>query len=133
MGGVDRGEVGFVEYHQPVVELRQLEGKASGAGITLDEQSRFYSRMGAARTSEEKYIHCTRIPDEAYHVATDPGETENLAGTDEEPTHLKQALFEFVDSVDATWPDEADGADGEVLDGMDDETKDRLQDLGYID
>jgi arylsulfatase A-like enzyme len=133
VGGVPRGEVGFVEYHQPVVELRQLEGKASGAGIGLDEQSRFYSRMGAARTTEEKYVHCTRIPDEAYHVGRDPGETADLVGTDEEPEALKRALFEFVDAVDATWPDEADGADGDVLDEMDDETKDRLQDLGYID
>ena len=133
VGGVPRGEVGFVEYHQPVVELRQLEGKASSAGITLDEQSRFYSRMGAARTSEEKYIHCTRSPDEAYHVGRDPGETESLVGTDEEPSHLRDALFSFVEDVDATWPDEADGADGEVLGGMDGETKDRLQDLGYID
>jgi len=133
MGDVPRGEVGFVEYHQPVVELRQLEGKASSAGIELDEQSRFYSRMGAARTVSEKYIHCTRIPDEAYHVGTDLGETENLVGTDEEPEQLKRALFDFVDSVEATWPDEADGADGDVLSEMDDETKDRLQDLGYID
>ncbi|MFC7018108.1 MULTISPECIES: sulfatase [Haloarcula] len=133
VGGTDRSDVAFVEYHQPVVELRQLEGKASGAGITLDEQSRFYSRMGAARTPDEKYIHCTRIPDEAYAVGADPGETENLAGTDDEPTHLRDALFAFVEAVDATWPDEADGADGDVLDEMDEDTKDRLQDLGYID
>ena len=133
VGGVARGDVGFVEYHQPVVELRQLEGKAGSAGIELDEQSRFYSRMGAARTIDEKYVHCTRITDEAYHVGRDPGETENLVGTDSEPTRLKEALFDFVDSVDATWPAEADGADGDVLDEMDDETKDRLQDLGYID
>jgi len=133
LGGLPRGEVGFVEYHQPVVELRQLEGKASSAGLTLDEQSRFYSRLGAARSIDEKYLHCTRIPDEAYHVGQDPGEAENLAGTDEEPAALKGALFDFVDSVEATWPDEADGADGEVLSGMDDETKDRLQDLGYLE
>ena len=133
IGDTPRGDVGFVEYHQPVVELRQLEGKASGAGIELDQQSRFYSRMGAARTTEEKYIHCTRIPDEAYHVGRDPGETDNLVDTAEEPDHLKAALWEFVDSVDADWPDEADGAEGDVLDEMDDETKDRLQDLGYID
>ncbi|MDS0278700.1 sulfatase [Halomicroarcula sp. S1AR25-4] len=133
VGGVPRGDVGFVEYHQPVVELRQLEGKAQSAGIELDEQSRFYSRMGAARTADEKYIHCTRIPDEAYDVADDPGETENLVGTDAEPAHLEDALWAFIEDVDADWPDEADGADGEVLDEMDDDTKDRLQDLGYID
>ncbi|PSP82636.1 sulfatase [Halobacteriales archaeon QS_6_64_34] len=133
LGGVPRGEVGFVEYHQPVVELRQLEGKASSAGIELDEQSRFYSRMGAARATDETYIHCTRVPDEAYHVGRDPGETENLVGSDDEPDHLKAALFDFVEAVDATWPSEADGADGDVLSGMDEETKDRLQDLGYLE
>jgi len=133
LGGVPRGEVGFVEYHQPVVELRQLEGKASSAGIELDEQSRFYSRMGAARSIDEKYIHCTRVPDEAYHVGRDPGETETLVGSDDEPDHLKAALFDFVEAVDATWPSEADGADGDVLSGMDEETKDRLQDLGYLE
>ena len=133
IGGVPRGEVGFVEYHQPVVELRQLEGKASAAGIDLDEQSRFYSRMGAARTIDEKYIHCTRIPDEAYHVGRDPGETENLVGGSEEPKQLSEALWAFVESVDADWPSESDGADGDVLEGMDGETKERLQDLGYLD
>ncbi|WP_284010677.1 sulfatase-like hydrolase/transferase [Haloarcula pelagica] len=134
VGGTDRGDVGFVEYHQPVVELRQLEGKASAAGIELDEQSRFYSRMGAARTPEDKFIHCTRVPDEAYHVDTDPGETDNVADADDPAIDaLRDALWAFVDEVDADWPDEADGADGDVLDEMDDDTKDRLQDLGYID
>ncbi len=133
IGGVPRGDVGFVEYHQPVVELRQLEGKASAAGIDLDENSRFYSRMGAARTTEEKYIHATRVPDEAYNVGRDPEETDNLVGTDDVPDHLEAALWAFVEEVDAAWPDEADGAEGDVLGGMDDETKDRLQDLGYID
>ncbi|WP_226022681.1 sulfatase [Halomicrobium salinisoli] len=131
---VGRGEVGFVEYHQPVVELRQLEGKASAAGIELDTDSRFYSRMGAARTPEGKYTHNTRIPDEAYRIDEDPGETEDLIG-DDDPllADLRDALFTFVDEVDADWPDEADGADGEVLDEMDETARDRLQDLGYID
>jgi arylsulfatase A-like enzyme len=134
VGGTDRADVGFVEYHQPVVELRQLEGKASAAGIELDEQSRFYSRMGAARTPTEKFIHCTRIPDEAYHLDSDPGETDNVADTDDpEIDALRDALWAFVEDVDADWPDEADGTDGDVLDEMDDDTKDRLQDLGYID
>jgi len=129
-----RGDVGFVEYHQPVVELRQLEGKANAAGIALDTDSRFYSRMGAARSTAGKYIHCTRIPDEAYRIDTDPGETENLAGSDDEELDALEAeLNDFVDRVDADWPDEADGTDGEVLDEMDDDATERLKDLGYID
>ncbi|SFR89139.1 Arylsulfatase A [Halomicrobium zhouii] len=136
LDGVDRGDVGFVEYHQPVVELRQLEGKASGAGIELDTDSRFYSRMGAARTPDAKYIHNTRIPDEAYRLDEDAGEIDNVASSADEDgaiAAVRDALFAFVDSIDADWPDEADGADGEVLDDMDDEARDRLKDLGYID
>jgi arylsulfatase A-like enzyme len=132
IGEIPRGDVGFVEYHQPVVELRQLETKAKRAGIELDEQSRFYSRMGAARTTDDKYIHCTRIPDEAYHIGTDPGETENLVGTDRESDGLNTALWEFIERVGAEWPDERDG-DGSGVDEMDEEAKDRLQDLGYIE
>jgi len=136
LDGLERGDVGYVEYHQPVVELRQLEGKASSAGITLDTDSRFYSRMGAARTPDAKYIHNTRIPDEAYRLDEDPGETENVASSDDEDGKIaavRDALFRFVDAIDADWPDEADGSDGEVLDDMDDDAKDRLKDLGYID
>jgi arylsulfatase A-like enzyme len=139
LAGLNRGDVGYVEYHQPVVELRQLEGKASGAGITLDTGSRFYSRMGAARTPDAKYIHNTRIPDEAYRLDEDPGETENVVGDDGETdgdgpdAAVRDALFAFVDAIDADWPDEADGTDGEVLDEMDEDARDRLKDLGYID
>jgi arylsulfatase A-like enzyme len=75
-----RGAYAFVEYYQPVVELKQLESKASDAGITLDEDSRFYSRMRAARRRDAKYIRNERIPDEAYRLDDDPGETTTLAG-----------------------------------------------------
>ena len=92
--------------------------------------------MGAARTPDAKYIHNTRIPDEAYRLDEDPGETENVASSVDEDgaiAAVRDALFAFVDAIDADWPDEADGSDGEVLDDMDDEARDRLKDLGYID
>ena len=70
----------YVEYSRPVVELKQLEEKASDAGLAIPEESRFYSRMRAARSTTAKYVRVDRTPDEAYRLDRDPGETENLVG-----------------------------------------------------
>ncbi|MEF8839642.1 MAG: sulfatase, partial [Haloarculaceae archaeon] len=45
----------FVEYHRPVVELNQLESIAADAGIDLPADSRWYSRMRAARRPDAKF------------------------------------------------------------------------------
>jgi arylsulfatase A-like enzyme len=127
------GEYAFVEYHRPVVELKQLETKAENAGIDLDEDSRYYSRMRAARRVDGKYIRNERIDDEAYRLDRDPGETENLVGdTDTEETiaGVEATLREFEERVGETWDDDYDPDD--VLGDMDETTKDRLEDLGYI-
>jgi len=125
------GEYAFVEYHQPVVELRQLEGKAANAGIELDEDSRFYSRMRAARHPDGKYIRNERIPDEAYRIDDDPGETDDVAGTEDAViADIEAALAEFEDGVGGEW---TDVGDEDVLGDMGEEARDRLQDLGYID
>src|SRR5699024_3593908 len=98
----DGGENAFVEYHRSVVELNQLENKASAAGIELDENSRFYSRMRAARRPDGKYIHNERIADEAYRLDSDPEELESLAG-DDDPViaEIEAALSEFEENRDA--------------------------------
>jgi arylsulfatase A-like enzyme len=125
------GEYGFVEYHQPVVELRQLEGKAESAGISLDTDSRFYSRMRAARRPDGKYIRNERLDDEAYRLDEDPGETANLADDpDEVIDAVETALADFEADVGGEW---TDVDDDDVLSEMGDEAKDRLQDLGYIE
>ncbi|WP_135535232.1 sulfatase-like hydrolase/transferase [Halostella pelagica] len=133
----DDGEFAFVEYSRPVVELKQLEQKASAAGITLDEDSRFYSRMRAGRRPDAKYIRNERIPDEAYRLDKDPGETENRAGTsgeiDDSITEVEAALSRFEDQVGGPWEGDAAGTGEDVLDDMSEDAKDRLQDLGYID
>ncbi len=125
------GEYAFVEYHQPVVELNQLESKAADAGIDLDHDSRFYSRMRAARTPAAKYIRNERIADEAYRIDEDPGETENVRdGGDEEIVAAEGALSEFEGQVGGEW-DEV--GDDDPLSEMGDEAKDRLRDLGYVE
>ncbi|MFT4931105.1 MAG: hypothetical protein ACI91T_000980, partial [Natronomonas sp.] len=121
----------FVEYYRPVVELKQLENKASAAGIELDQDSRFYSRMRAARRSDGKYVRNERIADECYRLDEDPGETENLVGADD-------AICDEIEATLATFEERAGGEwkavdDEDVLAEMSDDAKDRLEDLGYID
>jgi arylsulfatase A-like enzyme len=131
----ERGEYAFVEYSRPVVELKQLEGKAADAGITLDEDSRFYSRMRAARRTDGKYIRNERIPDEFYRLDEDPDETDDrIDGGDPVKAEVEAALSEFEDRVADEWDGDpsTDDGDGE-LDGMSDTAKERLQDLGYME
>ena len=128
---IDLGDHAFVEYHRPVVELNQLESKAAEAGIDLSEDSRFYSRMRAARRPDGKYIRNERIADEAYRLDDDPGEATDLAdGDDETIAAVEEALVAFEQRVGGEW-DEVGDAD--PLADMDSETKDRLRDLGYVE
>jgi arylsulfatase A-like enzyme len=127
----DLGDHAFVEYHRPVVELNQLESKAADAGIDLDADSRFYSRMRAARRSDGKYIRNERIADEAYRLDDDPGERTGLTGVDDEVlADVEAALTRFEERVGGEW-DEV--GDTDPLADMDSETKDRLRDLGYVE
>lgn len=135
----DGGENAFVEYFRPVVELNQLENKASAAGIELDRDSRFYSRMRAVRQPDVKYVRNERIGDECYRLDSDPGETENLlaerAGADSDGdgtdcAELESALSAFEEELGTKW---SAVDDDEVLDEMSEAARERLQDLGYVE
>ncbi len=137
---VPDGEYAFVDYHRPVVELNQLETKAAEAGIELPEDSRFYSRMRAARRPDGKYIENERIPDEAYRLDTDPDETAPLdldgghaPGTDDPVIRdVRAALERFRTRASDEWAATTTDAEA-ALDHMDDTAKERLQDLGYME
>jgi arylsulfatase A-like enzyme len=129
------GDYGFVEYSRPVVELTQLEEKASAAGIDLPEDSRFYSRMRAARRPDAKYVRIDRIEDEAYRLDTDPAEAVTLAaGDDDAIDATERVLADFESRVGGAWTGAADAdvTDDAVAD-MDDEAQERLRDLGYLE
>ncbi len=140
------GDTGFVEYSRPVVELKQLEEKAAAAGVELDEDSRFYARMRAARRPDAKYVRVDRIEDEAFRLDSDPDETENLAGgndegstgrgavDDEAITEVEASLASFETDIGGAWTgaDDAEVTD-EALEDMDEETQERLRDLGYVE
>jgi arylsulfatase A-like enzyme len=129
------GKYAFVEYSRPVVELKQLEEKAKDAGLTIPEQSRYYSRMRAARRREAKYIRIDRIEDEAYRLDGDPEETTNLADSDDELVRETEAtLSEFESAIGEAW-DSADDAEvtDDAVQEMDEEAQERLRDLGYME
>ncbi|WP_058827955.1 sulfatase [Haloferax sp. Q22] len=129
------GEYAFVEYSRPVVELKQLEEKAASAGIELPEDSRFYSRMRAARRADAKYVRIDRVPDEAYRIDVDPEETENVVDSDDEAVaETEAALAAFEDAIGGAWTDALDtDVSDDSVDQMDDEAQDRLRDLGYLE
>jgi arylsulfatase A-like enzyme len=145
LGGVDRdlaafpggGEYAFVEYHRPLVELNQLESIADSAGIGIDERSRFYSRTRAARRPDGKYIRYERLPDEAFRLDRDPDESEDVAGTGDPVIEATEAaLSDFEDHAGGVWDEVGGGraeSDGDVLDGMGADAKERLRDLGYVE
>jgi arylsulfatase A-like enzyme len=126
----DFGDYGFVEYHRPIVELNQLESIAADAGIHLEEDSQFYSRMRAARRPDGKYIRNERIADEAYRLDEDPGETEPVSAADPVIAEVGEALAAFEERVGGgAWLE----GDDDPLAAMDGATKDRLRELGYLE
>jgi arylsulfatase A-like enzyme len=129
---LEDGDFAFVDYHRPVVELNQLETKAEAPGIELEEDSRFYSRMRAARRPDGKYIRNERIPDEAYRLDVDPRETDPVDPADPGVADVLAALERFEARHADEWDDAAPGAD-DPLEDMDGEAKERLRDLGYME
>jgi hypothetical protein len=89
--------------------------------------------MRAARRPDAKYVRIDRIPDEAYRLDRDPGETDQIAD-DDAIAATEAALRRFEEGVGGAW---TDALDDEVRDDtvaeMDDEAQDRLRDLGYLE
>ncbi|WP_254530431.1 sulfatase [Natrinema gelatinilyticum] len=136
LDGDDDGDYAFVEYAQPVIELHHLEEKASGAGIDLSEDHRAYSRLRAARTTDAKYVRADRIPDEGYRLDDDPAEESPVSPADDEIVDAtERALARFEDAIGGAWddPDEQVADDGDALADADEETRDRLRELGYLE
>jgi hypothetical protein len=103
-------------------------------GITLSKESRFYSRMRAARRPDAKYVRIDRIPDEAYRLDRDPDETEPVTTDDDAIAATEAALSAFESNVGGAWTDALDDeVSDEAVAAMDDEAQDRLRDLGYLE
>ena len=130
------GDYAFVEYAQPVIELHHLEEKASEAGIELPDDHRAYSRLRAARSTDAKYVRADRIPDEGYRLGADPDEESSVDPADDEVVAAtERALARFEANVGGAWddPSETDVDEADALDEADEETRDRLRELGYLE
>ncbi|SEV88495.1 sulfatase [Natrinema salifodinae] len=126
----------FVEYAQPVIELHHLEQKASEADIVLPEDHRAYSRLRAARSTDAKYVRADRIPDEGYRLDEDPDESSPVDPADDAVVAAaERALARFEDAVGGAWddPTETAGDQADALADADEETRDRLRELGYLE
>jgi len=124
------GDYGFVEYAKPVIELHHLEEKASEAGIDLSADHRAYATYRAARGEAGKYISADLIPDEGFRIDEDPDEQSPVDPADD--NHVagaKAALDAFTDETEGG----LDTGDSDGLSDVDEETKDRLRELGYME
>ena len=88
--------------------------------------------MRAARRPDGKYIRNERIPDEAYRLDDNPGETEPVGTADPVIGETLAALERFEGRTAEEW-DATDADAEEALEHMDDTARERLQDLGYME
>ena len=90
--------------------------------------------MRAARRPDAKYVRIDRIPDEAYRLDRDPGETEPVTTDDELVAATEAALRRFEEHVGGAWTDALDDeVSDDAVSEMDDEAQERLRDLGYLE
>jgi hypothetical protein len=91
--------------------------------------------MRAARRPDGKYIRNERIGDEAYRLADDAAELENRAGADDPRIgDVEHALAAFETRVGGAWIGAAgDDVTDAAVDEMDEEARERLRQLGYLE
>jgi arylsulfatase A-like enzyme len=94
-------------------------------GELADDVREYDRSLRALRTKRYKYIRGSDGTQELYDVRVDPNEMNNIA--DSKP----KTVMEFDDQLNE-WLDTFEHAEstGEVT--MDDDTKSRLEDLGYL-
>ena len=102
-----------------------MEALEKRVGALPDSVRRYDRSLRAIRDEEWKLIRGSDGSTELYHVADDPGERTDLAGEHpEQVDRLTSALDDWLDSFDHA--DVSDTVD------MTDDTKRRLEDLGYL-
>ena len=115
-------EYAFAEYLAPQPSMEALKKRV---GDLPDEVYKYDRSLRAIRSEDWKLIRGSDGSTELYHVAEDPDELRDLASDrPEKASELESELDAWLDSFD-----HAD-ATGDV--DMSGETRDRLEDLGYL-
>jgi len=118
----DTREYAIAEYIAPQPSMEALEKRIGD----LPEHVYTYDRsLRAIRTHDYKYIRGSDGSQELYALETDPEETANIADThDEVVADLDAKLDEWLDSFEQA------ESDGETT--IDEDTKTRLENFGYL-
>lgn len=115
-------EYAVAEYIAPQPSMDALEKRV---GELPDHVGKYDRSLRAIRTDQYKYICGSDGSQELYDIQADPGEATNIAeDNDGIVADLDARLNDWLDSFEHADPD------GEV--SMDDDTKARLEDLGYL-
>jgi len=110
------------EYMAPQPSMDALETKI---GDLPDHVYEYDRSLRAIRTDQYKYIRGSDGSHELYDIQDDPGEQTDLADT-------KPDVVERLDTTLDEWLDSFEQTERSKDVSMDDDTKSRLEDLGYL-
>jgi arylsulfatase A-like enzyme len=115
-------EFAIAEYMTPQPSMDALEGRVG----SLSEEVRKYDRsLRTIRTDQYKYIRGSDGSTELFDIQADPRESNEISeGNQDTVAELDRKLDEWLDSFEHT------EQDNDV--GMNDDTKSRLEELGYL-
>jgi hypothetical protein len=102
-----------------------MEALEKRVGNLSDDVRKFDRSLRAIRTKEHKLIRGSDGHEEFYRIDSDPGETTDLAEEAPEP------MEELKNELDS-WLTSFEHAEADSSVSMDEDTKDRLEDLGYL-
>ena len=115
-------EFAVADYMAPQPSMDALTKRV---GNLPDHVQKYNRSLRAIRTDQHKYIRGSDGSTELYDVQSDPGETKEISDNNEDVVEaLDEELDEWLDSFEHA------EATGDV--SMDDDTKSRLEDLGYL-
>lgn len=115
-------EYAIAEYMAPQPSMDALEKRVGN----LPDSVRKYDRsLRAIRSEQYKYIRGSDGSQDLYDVRKDPGETDDIANT-------REAIVSELDAELNSWLDSFESADLKDDVSMEEETKARLEDLGYL-
>ena len=115
-------EYAVAEYMAPQPSMDALETKL---GDLPDHVYEYNRSLRAIRTDQFKYIRGSDGSQELYDIQTDPGEQIDRANT-------KSEVVDRLDTVLDVWLNSFEQSERSTDVSMDDDTKSRLEDLGYL-
>lgn len=115
-------EFAIAEYMAPQPSIDVLEKRVGNLPNHVLEYDR---SLRSIRTDQYKYIRGSDGSKELYDIHSDPVETDDVSGS-------KQDIIDALDSKLDDWVDSFEQSNPKKEASMNDDTKSRLEDLGYL-